>query len=31
MGPQVKTLIEMTRLSQLIEAYDTVAEAEEAL
>jgi anti-sigma B factor antagonist len=31
LGPQVKTLIEMTRLSQLIEAYDTVAEAEEAL
>ncbi len=31
MGAQVKTLIEMTRVSQLIQAYDTVAEAEEAV
>jgi anti-sigma B factor antagonist len=31
MGSQVKTLIEMTKVSQLIKAYDTVSEAEEAL
>jgi anti-sigma B factor antagonist len=31
MGTQVKALIEMTKVSQLIKAYDTVAEAEEAL
>jgi len=31
MGSQVKTLIEMTKVSQLIQSYDTVSEAEEAL
>jgi anti-anti-sigma factor len=31
LGTQVKALIEMTKVSQLIKAYDTVAEAEEAL
>ncbi|HXN73269.1 MAG TPA: STAS domain-containing protein [Candidatus Acidoferrales bacterium] len=31
LNTQVKTLIEMTKVSQLIKAYDTVAEAEEAL
>ncbi|HXN99626.1 MAG TPA: STAS domain-containing protein [Candidatus Acidoferrales bacterium] len=31
MGTQVKALIEMTKVSQLIKAYETVAEAEEAL
>jgi anti-sigma B factor antagonist len=31
LGAQVKTLIEMTKVSELIRPYDTVAEAEEAL
>jgi anti-sigma B factor antagonist len=31
LGSQVKALIEMTKVSQLIKSYDTVAEAEEAL
>jgi anti-sigma B factor antagonist len=31
MGTQVRALVEMTKVSQLIKAYDTVAEAEEAL
>ncbi|HEX2776301.1 MAG TPA: STAS domain-containing protein [Candidatus Acidoferrales bacterium] len=31
LGTQVKALIEMTKVSQLIKAYDTVAEAEESL
>ncbi|HXO04676.1 MAG TPA: STAS domain-containing protein [Candidatus Sulfotelmatobacter sp.] len=31
LGAQVKTLIEMTKVSDLIKPYDTVAEAEEAL
>lgn len=31
MGSQVKTLIEMTKVSQLIKSYETVSEAEEAL
>jgi anti-sigma B factor antagonist len=31
LNTQVKALIEMTKVSQLIKAYDTVAEAEEAL
>jgi anti-sigma B factor antagonist len=31
LGTQVKALIEMTKVSQLIKSYDTVAEAEEAL
>jgi anti-sigma B factor antagonist len=31
MGTQVRALIEMTKVSQLLQSYDTVSEAEEAL